>query len=340
MNIFMKFRFVCNYFIFFLVLLFFMNFSYSAFVNINSCNISLSGGNYYNLTSNISIGGTSCFVFTGSDAVFECNGYTIDGNDTIATTAFGFGDGSTHNISVQNCVITDFYWAYSSSQNDYMKILNSSFVSNNYGINLFSVNSQRLVIENVNLNNNLGIGLSAQYLVYSIIKNVSANYNGQDGFYFYNSDYNNISDVNSNYNNRYGLYITRSSNRNIINDSDFRFNDNLNFYLPYDFSAANQNLFYNNYFGNYSKISGDWALNTPNNFNKSTLGNYYLYLPENSTQICFDVPTNLTCDYGPLFDPYTPVVLSSSNGLALLPFLNIFSLFIIFFSGFFYFIFS
>ncbi len=105
-------------------------------------------------------------------------------------------------------------------------------------------------------------------------------------------------------------FYSRTFNNTIVNSQIYNNSqDNILFSL----SNNRENLFYNNYLGNISKInSDDWSGSSPNYFNYSTQGN--IYLQGSESQICFDFGINSpeeNCDY---FPSYTTFILSTDNG--------------------------
>lgn len=150
----------------------------------------------------------------------------------------------------------------------------------------------------------------------NFFKNILFDGNDDSGIYIYspatleipsNNYFTNLTLIN----NLRGIrFYSRTFNNTIVNSQIYNNSqDNILFSL----SNNRENLFYNNYLGNISKInSDDWSGSSPNYFNYSTQGN--IYLQGSESQICFDFGINSpeeNCDY---FPSYNTFILSTDNG--------------------------
>ena len=149
----------------------------------------------------------------------------------------------------------------------------------------------------------------------NFFKNILFDGNDDSGIYIYspatleipsNNYFTNLTLIN---NVRGIRFYSRTFNNTIVNSQIYNNSqDNILFSL----SNNRENLLYNNYLGNISKInSDDWSGSSPNFFNLSITGN--TYLEGSSNPICFDFGINTpeeNCDY---FPTYNILSLSNSN---------------------------
>jgi parallel beta-helix repeat protein len=111
------------------------------------------------LTQDITDHSGSCINFGAGDVIFDCDGHTLDGNDT-------FGDGiSVYGYSgntVRNCTVTDFYdgiYLYGADSTTLDHNTVSSNTSN--GIYLFNSDSNSILSSDVGANTGYGLLLSS-----------------------------------------------------------------------------------------------------------------------------------------------------------------------------------
>ena len=165
-----------------------------------------------NVELNKSIGGSgTCLIVNASDITIDCKGYSITGGGT----GNGIYNDGYDNITVKNCIITNFrrgiYWRNS----NYNTFINNAANSNNrYGIILWNSDYNNLTSGTANNNNRYGIYLfssSNNTLMFN-----TANNNTDRGIYLLsNSDYNTLINNTANNNtNRYGIIISGNSRYN------------------------------------------------------------------------------------------------------------------------------
>lgn len=166
-------------------------------LEISSCNDSLIEG-FYELTQNITASLDSCFIFTESNIVLDCQGNLIDGNFTRLT---GFEGIAVNNITIQNCIIENFlvYGIYlESSSNNELNTLEINYI-----------NTTGLYLLDVSLTNVEGVSIDNSYL---------------DNFYLIESNNNTFNDmVITNAYDGYGIWIEDSFN-NLFSGLDVRDN--------------------------------------------------------------------------------------------------------------------
>ncbi|VVB80822.1 Right handed beta helix region [uncultured archaeon] len=140
---------------------------------INSCPIAITSNSAVgsNLTSN----GT-CITINASNIILDCSGYEITGN----TTGYGITSTNFTNITIKNCIITNF------STGIYADTINNSFYINNtarkgnYGFELF--NSSNNELTNNTANNNAFNGFDIQFGGNNTLTNNTARLNNHGIF--------------------------------------------------------------------------------------------------------------------------------------------------------------
>ncbi|MCK4635121.1 MAG: DUF1565 domain-containing protein, partial [Candidatus Aenigmarchaeota archaeon] len=174
-------------------------------------------GDTVKLNTSISNQVGTCIDFNGKDNItFDCDGHTIDGDDTESDYGIYLddtGDGSNNN-TVNNCVITDFnegFYIKSSSNNT---LTNNTANSNGYGFLLSSSADNNTFTNNTaNSNSNGGFFLSSSSN--NTFTNNTANSNAGNGFYISGGDYNTLNSNTANSNNN-GIYLYDSSDLNAL----------------------------------------------------------------------------------------------------------------------------
>ncbi|PKP54345.1 MAG: hypothetical protein CVT90_01745, partial [Candidatus Altiarchaeales archaeon HGW-Altiarchaeales-3] len=168
-----------------------------------------------NLTKDIYHNGT-CIIFPANNKIFDCLGYTIEGNDTAST--YGILLKNKTNNTVKNCVVSDFWHGIYllNSANNNLIVNNTVDSSGNAGILLQESSSNNIVI------NNTGrfCGWYAIELHSSsnnkIIGN-TANNNSVSGIFLYNGASNNqLINNTATGNSNYGIYLSSFSNNNVV----------------------------------------------------------------------------------------------------------------------------
>ncbi len=167
----------------------------------------------YVVESDLEVNGT-LFIINASDVTLDCAGYTLTGN----TTANGIHNNNYDNVTIRNCIITNFHYGIyfgASSQNN---ISNNNISFNYDGIHLHSLCESNVIDGNI------------------------VNNNENNGIYLFDSSFNNIDNniVNSNNN---GIYIyeggAAASNNNSINNNSACYNTNKDIMLEMEFSTWN-----------------------------------------------------------------------------------------------------
>lgn len=237
--------------------------------NIDSCVGIISSG-IYNLSTNITNSAiSSCIDVTANNATFNCNGYTIDGNDAVDYgIRISRAIAQATNVTIKDCIVSDFtngnLYLFSAHNNTLQNI--TSFSSAQYGLNLNTANYNNITNSNFSNNTNSGVILQA------------ATYN-----FFENSFFNN--------NNAYGVTFGASSSSNTFINNVVSSNSLYGFY----FNIAGSNIIYNNTFNNTFNF---YLSNSNNNkFNNSNIGNLYLNpFGTGVSEICGDANSNGICD--------------------------------------------
>jgi len=181
---------------------------------------SASFGDIIRLNQSISIEGDRCiYTEAGVDnAVLDCQGYTISGNFTNEGIKLGEYPNFSTNITIKNCVITQF------------------------GTGIFLRSSEKNIMDNVTVYNNLyhGISFYQSGRNFDIITNLNASYNGQDGIITIQDDANIIGFV-AHDNGRHGLNLDGTGDRNFYKNGKI-YNNLLDGIRVY---SSNSNIFQN-----------------------------------------------------------------------------------------------
>ena len=92
----------------------------------------------------------TCFNILANDVIFDCQGFTIDGNDEFPNK--GISSSSRSNVTIQNCNVSDFWFGFSFGSVTNSTIENCSTYSNAERGILLS-NSQNIYVQNYNSKN-------------------------------------------------------------------------------------------------------------------------------------------------------------------------------------------
>jgi len=162
--------------------------------NITQCSTLEKNYRTYYLREDITDSSTSnCIDITANHVTFECQSYTIDGDDS-ADTGIRVSRASitTTNVTIKNCILTDWdRYGISLSRASYNDIINVSVSScPDIGIDLFFSNHNEINESTIN-NNNEGINIGGSD--YNKIHNVTVDSSVATGISIeYGADYNNI----------------------------------------------------------------------------------------------------------------------------------------------------
>jgi len=206
---------------------------------------------------------SSCFVIGADNITFDCDGYTIDGDDL--GTNKGIYNNDHDNVTIQECNVTDFYYGiYFYERASNCTIINNTIFSNNRGLYLYSAFNTSVINNNFTSNNR---GLHFFHGDNSTITNNIFILN-IIGVFVDNADHNIITN-NTLSLNTIGSYIYYNNVNNVFTNNTF--NQSNNMFLEHD--GTNKN--YHNYFYNGSTyhISNEGASHTFNN--SAGEGNYY-----------------------------------------------------------------
>ena len=198
-------------------------------IEISGCSTLDQAGETYLLTADILDHGTdSCMNITADNVTLNCQGHTIDGNDSAR---YGIdiyrGSAVTTSISIENCVVSDWYMANVRIQNAKGNTLtNIDSSSSNQGFGYEIVRSDSTTINNSTANSNAVRGFSIVQSHYNTITDCAASLNGDSpaeaGFYFQESDYLIVNNIisNNNYDGIYAYFITYGTFNNITTNSN------------------------------------------------------------------------------------------------------------------------
>jgi PKD repeat protein len=115
-------------------------------------------GEYYLQNDILNSAVTRCIWIQSSDVIFDGNGFTIDGVDTLAAYGIQIYNASQkpQNITIRNLVLTDWGTGIG-CRGDSVRIENVHSSSSAYGITLNDANKTRLTANNISFNSYYGV---------------------------------------------------------------------------------------------------------------------------------------------------------------------------------------
>jgi parallel beta-helix repeat protein len=270
---------------------------------------------YYLTTDIINSSALTCMNITANNITLDCQGHTIDGKDTSGT--FGIyikrSSATTTNITIKNCVVTDWgdagVYVENAKGNIFSNISLNSNPDDNFDFELNGLSDTNNKILNVTITNG-GYGIYFYYGSGNTIENVSIINITNEAIYFssgtpnlgnnlvanstvinagkgievYHSD-NNVIYSNIIKNSSYGVYIISSQNNTFYNNL---FNNTNNFYFGGTVYANNWNT---------TRQSGTRIYSPGTEIG----GNYWTNLSGNGySDTCTDADNDGFCD-----SPYT-----------------------------------
>ncbi|MCA9459846.1 MAG: hypothetical protein KC550_04835 [Nanoarchaeota archaeon] len=131
-------------FVFSLIFLIFFTFVSVNAIAYTSCNSSVSSGSH--TLNNDIITNVSCFIFSGNNVYFDCQGYSIVDN---GSAAYGFDTNSRSNVTIKNCNIGGFSNQIH-ADSMYSNFLNLNLTS---GSSIYFVSTTDSIIDNVRIIN-------------------------------------------------------------------------------------------------------------------------------------------------------------------------------------------
>ncbi|MEM7819046.1 MAG: right-handed parallel beta-helix repeat-containing protein, partial [Candidatus Aenigmatarchaeota archaeon] len=211
---------------------------------ISSCQELDQANTYYCLNQSIlDSSSKACINISANNITLDCLGNRIDGTDASNTYGINISRSSSQvtNITVKNCIVTDWY----------------------YGIYLYNASKNTIVDSTFNSNAYDGIGI--YYSSDNILTNITSYNNYMSGIYLQLSSNNSLNQITS-YNNSYGIYLYNRSNFNFFsNITTYNTYSGIAFYISSDNTLTNITAF-NNSVGFYFHTSSN-----------NTLSNIILY---------------------------------------------------------------
>jgi len=195
---------------------------------------------YYWLDASITDSTTEkCMEITANHITLDCQGNTIDGDDSSGHYAIWINRNSqeTTNITLKNCIVTD--WAHAGIDIEYANYNN---------------------ITNCTFNSN-GVGVYMYLSDYNNFTDVTANSNDYDAIEMELSSHNVFSNNTYDSNSDTGIYLMYNSTDNIFANSTITNNDDYGIQIVEDPTEpdATNNTFYNNLFNNTDNFHIDNA---------------------------------------------------------------------------------
>ena len=256
-------------------------------LRVGECMTIASPGTYILTNSTIVDYPETCIEITSSNVELDCQGYTIDGDDSLLVVGFKIAS-NAQNVTVKNLFINDFSNGLSFiSNNDDSRAYNITINhSRRIGMGV-GVGTTRFIGDGINVTNSADTCSGLTYQAF-YIRSTNSNYSNM-----------NILD------NKCGFVIFYNAIGNRIYDSKFLNNTNYGIYAGAD--SADDNLIYNNFFNN--TLNFNTVVGADNYFNTTLTteiniigrvnsgGNYWAY-PNGTgySETCIDVNGNNICD--------------------------------------------
>jgi len=233
------------------------------------------------MTADITDQAGTCFTIDADNITFDCTGYTIDGDDT--GTDQGIFLSSRTDVTVKNCIITDFeegvYLNY--SVNNFIQ--NTTTNSNMYGTYLYETNHTNVTDVTANSNSQYGVlFFEAQYNNFT---NVVANSNTLDGIYcWFDADLGNcknsmLQNITANSNSQHGVMLGDDSSGSSLQDITANSNAQYGIYISSNSNLTNANATSNGAEGVYVYSTNNKVINVTSNSNQNGIyvnGDYNL----------------------------------------------------------------
>jgi len=176
-----------------------------------------------NLTQNISSNSGTCVIIGANNVVLDCQGYGINGNLTMhSDTAFGIDNtGGYENVTVENCIITDWDNGiyFSNGANNSLIYNNTVNLNSNYGILFYSGSNNNFINNTANSNGVTGIALAAVSGTNNNFTGNTANSNGWYGIDLGFVSHYILTSNNANNNSHLGIRLLGSSNNLLTSNS-------------------------------------------------------------------------------------------------------------------------
>jgi hypothetical protein len=263
----------------------------NAYTNISTCQTISSAGEYILNQSILNHGNTDCITLNALDIILDCKGLTIDGTQNIYSP-YPSGISITSNfITIKNCNISDFHKGIS-IEGENIQIDNSSIFNTTLGL-LIGSSSSNVTLSNININESSSNGIRINNAYNSTFENITIS----NSIIAINTagviNNLNINNFISKKSNNYGFLISltgRAKYLSILNSNIQSITSSLYQILGTN-SYFTNNIFQNNYLGNFSSIYINASIILNNTFTQNT----YLdgVVPDPS---CFTGNANLTCE--------------------------------------------
>ncbi|MBT3583199.1 PGF-pre-PGF domain-containing protein [Candidatus Woesearchaeota archaeon] len=262
--------------------------SFSVQADTDVCNDTVNA----DLTLNASISDDSgdCFNITASNIIFDCAGFTVDGDSD--TDGFGFFVNNTNNVTIKNCNISQFnVGIFLGNGNNHTVTNVTSTYNAREGIYLLSSNFNTLA--NLTLSSNTQEGLQLNLSANNTFTTATVTQNGLDGIYLIaDSENNTFSDVVSNSNTLYGIKI--NSNNTLVNNATTNSNNQSGIYFIGEYNnVTNTSIRLNNVSGLYFDVeSYNRIANNALCYNTDTyVGEYSMTDEFGNNTFCIDLQT-------------------------------------------------
>ena len=187
----------------------------NAVTNLTACQNITSSGEYHLNQSIVNSSENICIDIQVDNVSLDCLGNTIDGISNAPTT-FSIYINNKTNVSVNNCLMKDWFIPIKIENSNNLSFNNISLYNNMDSILL--INSLNNYFSNLNIYNSTNYGLVLNNSNLNQLDNISTYNNSNKGIYLYYSDNNTLNNINSFNNGDHGFRF-EYSNYNDINNS-------------------------------------------------------------------------------------------------------------------------
>lgn len=202
------------------------------------CTTVASDAGYIKLTTNLTQY-TTCITISHDDIVFDCQGYTLDSNSSSGQK--GFLSNTFNNITIKNCILTDWDNAILISSGKNITLYNNTFIDS-----APNQNDAYIFIQSTN-NTNISMNTFSKDIDGYSNAGLLFNQNSRS-HHIYNNTFNNLTKGLLTWMSGYSLEYLNITN-NIFNDNDY------SFYF-YDLATTSNNIIANNSLNGYNYSYG------------------------------------------------------------------------------------
>jgi len=231
-------------------------------ITISDCNTLDEENGIYYLTSDITDSPTSnCMDIAANNVTLDCQGHTIDGNDDAD---YGIKISEYHNVTIKNCLITDWDVAGITVYNGNDITFKNLNVSSNEDIGFFVFQANTTIFINITVNENGDEGIFIDYGSGYLLENITAKHNGQDNIAIVIINNSVLRNIETSGSSESGIRLNNAHNINFSNIKSYN-----NSMYGFDFginsgfiNISSSNFTNNGYFDIFSQVTEEYCNDT------------------------------------------------------------------------------